>query len=283
MNEHQKQTYGERILRVWAFLEQNADKKLTLMDIAEIAYMSDFHFHRIYKAATGETVFQTYQRFRMYHAKKLIREHDIPLKQISKSLGFSTPEAFTRFFKQSTGSTPSEWRYFLSENIAKQRSHVMRNITFTQKDEFLAVSLAHQGDYMLIAPKFERLFAWAAKHNQLQNIKSNYGAYYDDPNTVAKEDLRAKVLFEFKDASHLPPLDDDMESIIIPKQKYVTIEHKGPYEHLQETYDWFFGTWIMDPKNQLEFAEQPTLEEYLNCPRETAPQDLITLIHVAIK
>ncbi len=63
----------------------------------------------------------------------------------------------------------------------------------------------------------------------------------------------------------------------------MTIEHKGPYENLQDTYDWFFGTWIMNPQNQVEFAEQATLEEYLNSPHDTKPEDLITLIHIAIK
>ncbi len=158
MNKTQKQAYGECILRVWAFLAEHADKKLTLMDIAEIAYMSDFHFHRIYKATTGETVFKTYQRFRMHHAKKFIRNPDIPMTEISKNLGFSSPEAFTRFFKKSMGCTPSDWRYFLLENLKQQRRNIMRNITFTQKDEFKAVSLKHQGSYMLIASKFERFF-----------------------------------------------------------------------------------------------------------------------------
>lgn len=283
MDKDKAQSYGERILRVQAFLAEHADQKLTLMDIAEIAYMSDFHFHRIYKAATGETVFQTYQRFRMYHARKFIRNHDIPIAKVSKNLGFSTPEAFTRFFKQSMGCTPSQWRYFLSENLTQQRNNVMRTITFTEKDEFQAISFKHQGDYMLIASKFERAFTWAAKHDQLQNIKSDYGRYYDDPNTTPEQDLRSEVLFEFHNMSDLPPLDDDMELITVPKQKYITIEHKGPYENLQDTYDWFFGTWIMDPKNQVEFLEQPVLEEYLNSPHDTKAEDLITLIHVAIK
>lgn len=283
MNENRKQTYGERILRVQAFLADHADKKLTLMDIAEVAYMSDFHFHRIYKAATGETVFQTYRRFRAYHAKSFIRHHDIPIAKISKNLGFSTPEAFTRFFKQTIGCTPSQWRHFLSDNLTQQRNNIMRNVTFTQKDAFQAIGIKHQGSYMLIGPKYERLFTWLGKYNKCPDLKRLYARYYDDPNTVPEEKLRSEVLLELTKTDDLPPLDSDMELITVPAQKYVTVEHKGPYEHLQDTYNWFFGTWLMDPKNQLEFAEQPTLEEYVNSPEDTKPEDLMTLIHVAIK
>ncbi len=159
----------------------------------------------------------------------------------------------------------------------------MRNITFTQKDEFQAISIEHQGSYMLITPKFERFFSWATKHDQLKNMKKGYARYYDDPRIVAEENLRADALLELKGMGNIPPLDSDMKIITIPKQKYITIEHKGPYKHLPDTYNWFFGVWVMNPKNQVKFAEQPTLEEYVNSPHNTKPEDLITLIHVAIK
>lgn len=48
--------YKSRINRVFEFIDENLEADLSLKAIAEIAYFSPFHFHRVFKFITGETL-----------------------------------------------------------------------------------------------------------------------------------------------------------------------------------------------------------------------------------
>ncbi|NDV81929.1 helix-turn-helix domain-containing protein [Bacteroides sp. 51] len=59
---------------------------------------------------TGKTVKQHLQDRLILEIKKEIRLGQKSLKEIAFDLGFSEPAYFTRFFKQQTGTTPTEFR-----------------------------------------------------------------------------------------------------------------------------------------------------------------------------
>ncbi|NDV67103.1 AraC family transcriptional regulator [Bacteroides sp. 224] len=59
---------------------------------------------------TGKTIKQHLQERLILEIKKEIRLKTKSLKEIAFDLGFSEPAYFTRFFKQQTGMTPSEFR-----------------------------------------------------------------------------------------------------------------------------------------------------------------------------
>ena len=58
MNHQQqsRQEYIHRINRVVDYIEANLDEKHSLEELSRVAYFSPFHFHRIFKALTGETI-----------------------------------------------------------------------------------------------------------------------------------------------------------------------------------------------------------------------------------
>ena len=75
--------YEERLNRVTSYIYGHLDDELDLIKIAEIAYLSPYHFHRIYRAAKGETIFATVQRLRLYRAASALALTSLPIKQIS--------------------------------------------------------------------------------------------------------------------------------------------------------------------------------------------------------
>jgi AraC family transcriptional regulator len=56
---------------------------------------------------------------------------------------------------------------------------------------------------------------------------------------------------------------------------------KGPYSNLKPAYDWVYGAWL--PHSGREPADCPPFEDYLNTPQDTAPNDLLTEIHVPLR
>lgn len=84
---------------------------LALPDIAAGVGLSTFHFHRLFKADTGETPAAYLARVRLEHAAHLIVIlPDAPLLQIALDSGFSSAATFARAFRQYLHLTPSEYR-----------------------------------------------------------------------------------------------------------------------------------------------------------------------------
>ena len=103
------------------------------------------------------------------------------------------------------------------------------------------------------------------------------GIYYDDPGTVAPEALKshAGVLV---DQSF--EMSENLEDVKTPDGRMAVMHYKGPYAGLKAAYDYLFGEWL--PKSGEEMREAPSFEIYLNDPMDTAPDELLTDIHVPI-
>jgi AraC family transcriptional regulator len=63
----------------------------------------------------------------------------------------------------------------------------------------------------------------------------------------------------------------------IPAGRFAALLYKGPYAELEQAYDWLFGHWL--PESGYDAAHFPIFEEYLNDPRVTPPNELLTRIH----
>ena len=57
--------YEKRLLRVLDHIHDNPAGDLSLDALADVAALSRFHWHRIFRAMTGETAHQTVKRMRM--------------------------------------------------------------------------------------------------------------------------------------------------------------------------------------------------------------------------
>lgn len=103
-----------RLRRVIDAIEANLEAELTLGMLAEIANLSQFHFLRAFKAATGRTPQAFVSERRLEHAKGLLTEGMRPLAEIAYRCCFSSQASFTRAFRRAAGISPSAYRRLLS-------------------------------------------------------------------------------------------------------------------------------------------------------------------------
>ncbi|MEM9127216.1 MAG: AraC family transcriptional regulator, partial [Pseudomonadota bacterium] len=61
-------SYEDRVLRVLAYIHENPAGDLSLDALADVAAMSRFHWHRVFRALTGETCAQAVRRIRLHRA-----------------------------------------------------------------------------------------------------------------------------------------------------------------------------------------------------------------------
>ena len=91
------------------FMYRNADKKLTVRDIATHVKMSEPNFRAIFKKHTSESVMEYFHELKIEHAKMLIRQNIYTQGEIASALNYSSVSYFCRHFKQKTGMTPTEY------------------------------------------------------------------------------------------------------------------------------------------------------------------------------
>ncbi len=102
--------YQDRINRATAYIEENLNRDIKAAEVAKEAAYSLFHFHRIFLAATGNTL-KAYIRMRqMTQAGRTLIETDTRIIEIALDAGFDSQEAFTRAFKKAFGLPPGKYR-----------------------------------------------------------------------------------------------------------------------------------------------------------------------------
>ncbi len=79
-------------------------------DYARALAVTPTHLSRICKEATGRPAHALLSERIMHEARRLLRDTDMPAREVAEHLGFSSAAYFTRAFQQATGRTPSAFR-----------------------------------------------------------------------------------------------------------------------------------------------------------------------------
>ena len=95
------------LTRACSYMEAHLGERLSLRDIAASACVSRSHFARMFRVSTGYSVMAYLYRLRVERAKAALIDADVPLAELSASMGFSHHSHFTRVFRRHTGMSPS--------------------------------------------------------------------------------------------------------------------------------------------------------------------------------
>lgn len=102
---------NERLTARYAtLLEREFGSSLNVTDYATALGVTPTHLTRACRASCGRTALALMQERRLYEARRLLQETKIPVQDIARNLGFSTPGYFSRAFTQHIGQPPSSYR-----------------------------------------------------------------------------------------------------------------------------------------------------------------------------
>ncbi len=274
--------YGRRVARVADHIADHLDDELDVERLASVAHFSPWHFHRIYRETTGETVADTVRRLRLHRAAVELTRDDDPLERVAKRAGYGTLAAFSRAFSADYGVPPGAYRLRgRLQPPVPQRSRepvTMYKIEIAPFERVRLAAVSHQGDYHEINRAFGQAMVWAAARGLLGNGTRSIGVYYDDPLTVPMKKLRSEAgLVVAEDAK----IDGNVHEVIVPSMLCASVVHKGPYAELEAPYRYLFREWL--PASGREAGDHPCFEEYLNNPRELPPSEWLTRVSLPLK
>src|SRR5215813_14199915 len=110
-----------RLRRAIEFMSDNCGRELSLAEIAGAAYLSEFHFARLFKKVTGATPHAYLASLRVERARRLLAESDLPIAEVGAQVGYTSQSHFTKIFREATGMTPKAFRDAATNRIAAAR------------------------------------------------------------------------------------------------------------------------------------------------------------------
>jgi AraC family transcriptional regulator len=104
------QLAGLQLKQLKDYIEAHLAEDLTIAALAALIPMSQFHFARAFKAATGEPPHRYISRQRIERAKMLLAVTRLSVAEVSYQTGFSNQSHFTAQFRKAIGMTPKQFR-----------------------------------------------------------------------------------------------------------------------------------------------------------------------------
>ena len=274
--------YIQRINKVVAYINNHLDETLDLKTLANEAALSDFHFHRIFKALKGEAIGGYITRLRLEATARLLRYTALTIEEIAFNIGYETSASLSKTFKKQYGISPTEYRtnkdtYIMKKEIINPDLALKAPKTVILEPKNL-IYIALTGAYGSLdyGKAYEQLWAVIKAQKLFTKGIESICISYDDPKITEGSLQRSDVCL----AIHKPATpQEEVSCKTLAGGKYAVFFYQGSYENLSQVYDTAVR-WVID--RQYTLREEPFFEKYLNDARRTPKEKLKTEIYIPI-
>jgi AraC family transcriptional regulator len=282
--------YGKRVERVIDHIRAHLDDELRLVDLAGVANFSPFHFHRVFKATTGETLFEFVQRLRIERAASALTAlPDQSVLATALDHGFASAATFARAFRARFGMSATEWRAGGAQRWSRRRERERKHgkqvgkaskargrsrRKTRRKEDAMSIQVREQPSYHVaymryvgpfgprgIPELWARLHEWTAAHGLRGPTRTTLGIAYDDPSITAPDKTRY-------DACVVVPRDFEPDRLVevmdVPAGTYAVADFVGSAHEIVAAWNAVFAGWL--PTSGYEPDDRPCYELYRGDP-----------------
>jgi AraC family transcriptional regulator len=279
---------------VTSYIHSHIDGELQLERLAGLAGFSPFHFHRIFAALMGETVAEYVRRVRLGAAVQRLLHSTEPVTEIALAVGYETPAAFTKAFRQRFGIVPTALRtmdraeaYALlleqpAVNTLKRRKMNPEIRTLPDQRVLYArgIGMIDYKFYQAAEEAFTLLMTYLREHDLMDKFTVRLGITPDDCNVVPHDQCRFDAGVVLKDGVHVQPAGK-VGMQVLSGGRWAVFQHKGPYDTLWQSWNVAYRDWL--PRSGETPRNVPPVELYVNNVSKTPPAELRTEILIPIR
>ena len=284
---------NKQIQKVTQYIKAHLDKSFNIEELASIACYSNFHFCRIFKVSTGESVMAYTTRLRLERASQRLTIKDSNMLEIALDSGFETPAGFNKAFRRCFGTSPTDYRN--RKQIQLQFLKEIKMITpeiITRETAFIVFE-RQLGSYRKSSD-----IAWknlSAALNKLNDIFKNMppdddlkydikaaellGLCHDDPKVTDEENVRYDAAVAWTEDEIKLLAGHGYHTKEIAGGKYAKTLFKGSYGEAEKIWYGIYA-WLIE--NKAEFRDEPAFEKYLNTPEQVSEDELLTEIYIPV-
>lgn len=293
MRTTQRARYAERIERVVRYLENHdwdSDAEAPgLNQLSALAAMSPFHFHRIFRIMTGETVGDLVRRVRLARSIASIKSPDNQITEAAMDSGYATSQSFARAIKSASSFTASDARR--SENAIQALENALRmrkpkegdaspalSIEVVNLEPFKLVAMRNVGAYAELNNGFDRLFGSVFATLPMDRLRGIFGVPLDDPASVDPSECRFECCLLVDGELPVPPGTRPFE---LGGGSYVRHRHNGDFDRLYDSIDHLVEA-VLDSEH-IRIADTPVHIHYLDEPESRPADELRSDIYLPVE
>jgi AraC family transcriptional regulator len=213
--------------------------------------------------------------------------------------GYETVESFSRVFKKMFGCPPSKYQeqhwknvlerlpgtiHYLPEN-ARNGLNILpfggieMEVRIEDISPERALFVRHTGPYDLCETAWNKLCFWACPKGLCTADSIFIGVCYDDPQVTPPDKIRYDACITITgDVKG----EGEVGIQTIEGGLYAVVTHKGPYSMLESSYAQLMGQWLPQSSHELR-DDVPAFEVYLNDPKQTPADELLTDLYLPLK
>lgn len=214
-----RQVYISKINLVQDYIENHLAEELRIEDLAGIASFSEFHFQRIYRQITGESLYSYIKRLRLEKAIFFIRSNKrLSLSEIALLVGFSNQASFAKALKEKYKVNASTIRKLDNPGMEKLIYENSMNGKVCEEKAYYNIPMvvikrridpikvlytrytgAYKGNSDLFMKLFTKLYHFADKKNLMNTETKWFAVYHDFGSLTTEEKLRVSVCISIAD------------------------------------------------------------------------------------
>lgn len=219
------------------YITAHLEQDVNLEQVAQACQMSKFHFHRVFRMVTGETVAQFSRRSRLQAAVRRLLTGKDSITEVAHKFGFSSAPNFNRAVKKEYGVAPGQMKERSLESFAypaaPKRRHTPEQVILSQPkfEELPDQNVAYTRVYGVYKPipvilkdcvqAYRQLMKWAerAKTSKRPVIT----ATWDMPGLAPEEQCRADACIPIENKPVVMP-EEGVTLGTLPGGFYLTTE-----------------------------------------------------------
>ncbi len=298
--ELRRREYVGRVNRVIDYVRANLTGDLRLETLARVASFSPFHFHRVFKSISGETLNDFIRRVRVSTAAmRLLSNPKLSITDVAVGCGYSSPSTFAREFRRAFGTSASEFRRggrdatrkirqlagkngqdesknekdiadgppYTSDHSSRRRTTMKFSVEVKQMPEWNVVYARHIGAYNKIGEAFDRVFKWAGPRGLVRFPETkSLAIYHDSPEVTDPSKLRSDACLTVPAGTKV---DGEIGAMKVPGGLFAVAHVEIDVTQFGEAWDKLIGEWM--PKSGYQPDDRMCYELYLNDP-DTHPE-----------
>jgi AraC family transcriptional regulator len=253
--------------------------------LAKVAGYSPFHFSRIFKLYTNESVMGYTIRLRLERAAKQMQVQKRALIEVALDAGYETPTGFLKAFKKRFDTTPTAYKERKKEQIKQYKEIKMNEPKVVALDERYVVFHRELGEY-----EESSQIAWQKLSGKLNHFGKTlgknppevakeltpdcaifFGMIHDDPKVAEEVNIRYDAAISWSKEAIIFLAKEGFETKTIAGGNYVMVLHEGTS---LESYNTWYALYAWVEEQGYRLRDVPAFEKYLEVGVENAPLEI---------
>lgn len=274
MKDDSLKSYFSKVNKVVSLLNRQGGQSLTITDLADMASLSPYHFHRIFTQLMGEPLGQFARRYRLEKGAFLLRYSTTDLSQIARQTGYSSSDSFTKAFRKQFAVLPKTYRFVHQASSAEtaEASGQLNPRIWTMIEQGRLVHRPSQallclrgkgftdGNFNQVANQvWPRLLTYARRHHLLTD-QTQYLTQFPQCTAITQPQQCHYEACLSLPINRLVVNESEFEVSQEQAGRFMVFTHQDGYERLWESWSAIHRYWL--PFNQHVLRRAAALEVY---------------------